>query len=139
VAFITLTFLVSLLDSSQKMNIIRCFIFPAVIFQASIPFIKPDYFHLIGGFFDLLVVLLLARFFRSGWLVLTLAAISTFSIFANYYGWVMYESGRSAQSYDSIFLAIYIFVFVISLMEWLGNDRAPRYNSLVRRNRNISH
>lgn len=136
---IAMTMLVTCFRDSEKMRAIAAFIYPAAMFQLLIPCLNPDYFHVVAGGFDLLVIVMLAMFFRSGWLVLLLALISAGSIFVNYYGWMMYEAGRSAQSYDSVFLGIYLFIFAVSLMEWLNIAGAPRYHSLVRRISNIGH
>lgn len=132
-ALIAMTLLVTCFHDSPKMNAIMAFIYPAAIFQLLIPIIKPDYFHLVGGSLDLLVIVILAIFFRSGWLVLLLALVSAGSIFANYYGWMMYEIGKSADSYDSVFVGIYAFIFAVSLMEWWNIAGASGYHSLVRR------
>ena len=139
VILIGLTLLVTCLKDTPKMRAIMAFIYPAAVFQSIIPAINPDYFHLIAGGFDLLVIVMLAVFFRSGWLVLLLALVSAGSIFVNYYGWMMYEAGRSAQSYDSVFLGIYVFIFAVSLMEWWNIAGASGYHSLVRRIGNIGH
>lgn len=139
VTLIIATMMITCLVDSPKMSAILAFTFPAALFQALVPIIKPDFFHLLGGGLDLLVIAMLAIFFRSGWVVLVLAIISGFSIYANYYGWMMYQSGASAVNYDSIFAGVYAFILLLTIMEWWNVAGASGYHSLVRRFRNFSH
>lgn len=124
---------------SPKMSVILAFTLPAAMFQALIPIIKPEYFHLLGGSLDLLVIVILSFIFRSGWIVFALAFISACSIGANYYGWLMYEHHQPAASYDGIFSGVYALVLLLTIMEWWNVAGSSRYHSLVRRFRHFGY
>lgn len=139
VTLVIATLLITSFVDSPKMSAILAFIFPAAAFQAMNAIINPDYFHLLGGGLDLLVIAMLAVLFRSGWVVLVLAIISGFSIYANYYGWMMYELRQPAVNYDEIFTGIYVFVLLLTIMEWWNVAGASGYHSMVRRFRNFGY
>lgn len=139
IALIIATLFVVCFFESKRMSAILTFIAPAALFQALAPIIDPDFFHLLGGGFDLLVIVMLAFIFRSGWVVLILAVISGLSICANYYGWLLYQSFKSPANYDSVGTGVYAFVLLMSLMEWWAIAGESGYHSLVRRFRNFGH
>jgi hypothetical protein len=51
----------------------------------------------------------------------------------------MYLARQSAANYDSVFVGIYAFVLLLTIMEWWNVAGASGYYSLVRRFRDFGH
>lgn len=122
---ILITLCVGLITKSDKRTPVLMFIVPALLFQIGrvIGVIPADYFHLTASSLDLVVIAMLVRWSRAGFVSLFLGAASAMSVFANTAGWMAYDKGLDALVYDSAYAAMYSLVLVISLMEWSSGAR----------------
>lgn len=131
-SLILMVFLFSFAIKGDRRLPFIIFIFPAILFQAAIPVIPDNFFHLTACFLDLSVIVIILNLVKINSIALFVGAVSTVSVFANIFGWVIYEKGLSASYYDGIFIAIYSFVLMALLVEWWTCDRTHNNNSRFR-------
>jgi hypothetical protein len=124
-ALILITLIIGLLTRADKRKPVLIFIVPALLFQVGrfAEIIPDNYFHLIACYLDLVVIAMLVKWSRVGFLSLFLGAVSAVSVFANAAGWMAYDKGLDPLMYDGAYMTMYSLVLIVSLMEWSSGAR----------------